>query len=69
MVTSIENGIRVYPCRCGTTHRGDGASELFMRHECYHDRGLAFVGNSRAACQMCGESFGLYTFPDLLVER
>ncbi len=32
-----ENGERVYPCRCGETHRGDYGFYDYMHHECFHD--------------------------------
>ena len=53
--TYIENGIRVYPCRCGETHE-DG--KVRLQHECYHptlvELGPAVQGH-QVMCDECGK--------------
>lgn len=45
----IENGERVYPCRCGITHRGDYGFVDWSHHNCFHRGPLLDLG------AMCGE--------------
>jgi hypothetical protein len=57
----IENGRRVYPCRCGQTHRGDYAAEDWNHHNCFHTARLWPVSEEldpgHLICSACGMSF------------
>ncbi len=33
----LEDGVRVFPCRCGKTHRGPYAAEDYAHHNCFHN--------------------------------
>lgn len=56
-----EEGERVYPCRCGKTHKGDYAIYDFGHHNCFHESkllGLPFDQNTiQAICPDCGKSW------------
>ena len=58
---TLENGERVYPCRCGKTHRGDYAGYDFGHHNCLHEEvllGLPVDKNTiQAICPQCGMSW------------
>ena len=61
-ITEIyENGERVYPCRCGKTHRGDYALYDFGHHNCLHETnllGIPIKDNCiQAICPQCGMSW------------
>ncbi len=57
----VENGERVFPCRCGKTHRGDYASYDYGHHNCLHEDRLLglYAGkkNVQALCPLCGMSW------------
>lgn len=54
----VEDGERVFPCRCGVTHRGQYAFEDWMHHECLHDATLVPVaGPDIFMCPDCGRVF------------
>ena len=55
----FEDNERVFPCRCGETHRGDYAQEENVEHECFHDCGLLKVDEHFAMCNRCGAGFVL----------
>lgn len=50
---------RVFPCRCGATHRGDYAAYDFAHHECFHDSVLSRLDEESATCPDCGKVFEL----------
>ena len=61
-----ENGVRVFPCRCGRTHAGMYAAEEFAHHNCFHASPLSWlVGPADTpkqvdwalVCPDCGEVF------------
>ena len=58
-----EDGTQVFPCRCGSTHRGDYAMEDWAHHNCFHgplllmsDHGHDELKN-QLLCVQCGEVF------------
>jgi len=53
----IEAGERVYPCRCGETHRGKYAAERYNHHECLHDGDMWAIGRHQVVCSQCGASW------------
>jgi len=57
----IEDGERVYPCRCGETHKGEYALYEFAHHECLHETDLmglpAGKNKIQAICPNCGMSW------------
>lgn len=57
----FEGGKRVYPCRCGKTHRGDYAEYDFGHHNCLHEASLigfpAGKNEVQAICPVCGMSW------------
>lgn len=63
----IEKGERVYPCRCGHTHRGNHGFTDWHHHNCFHPSPLidlgtmcdeeAFPGRSWLICGACGLTF------------
>ena len=53
----IENGERVYPCRCGAIHRGDYAEEDYNHHNCLHDGDMWGIGKYQVVCSQCGASW------------
>lgn len=61
----IEDGKRVYPCRCGETHRGDYGHYDWAHHNCLHRTPLwdlsEEMGEDRIRtylmCPDCGEVF------------
>jgi len=56
----FENGVLVYPCRCGETHRGEYAAYDFGHHECLHDVRLILetvAAHPLAICPACGKSW------------
>ena len=59
----VEGGERVYPCRCGKTHRGDWAQEDFAHHNCLHEDSLMGLPVNaqwiQAICTLCGMSWGV----------
>lgn len=60
----IENGERVYPCRCGQTHRGNYALKDWLHHNCFHDGPLWELlpdDSGHFICSECGKS--LFTEP------
>lgn len=50
---------RVYPCRCGDTHRGEWAAETWNHHNCYHREPLVRFEDVQDwyICGECGEVF------------
>jgi len=56
-ISYFENGERVYPCRCGETHRGDYACEDWNHHNCFHDTPLLLIADDQAVCGECGKSW------------
>jgi len=56
-----ENGERVWPCRCGKTHRGAYAQEDWAMHQCLHQADLMVSelsdGNYQVLCPDCGASW------------
>jgi hypothetical protein len=62
----IEHGERVYPCRCGETHRGPQAWAAFGHHNCFHNSPLismhrfsAEMDENHYLCPDCGKDFWL----------
>lgn len=58
-VVYVENGERVFPCRCGETHRGEYAAYDYGHHNCFHDATLLFVESDDPSerdvlCPQCG---------------
>ena len=57
----FENGKRIYPCRCGKTHRGNYAVYDFGHHNCLHETHLlglpAGKDKVQAICPQCGMSW------------
>ena len=63
----FENGVQVYPCRCGETHRGEYAAYDFGHHACLHESPLIIERLAGAAgggvdkhlviCPACGKSW------------
>lgn len=53
----IEDGIRVFPCHCGKTHRGSYAHEAWNHHNCSHEGVLMLIADGQAVCGDCGASF------------
>jgi hypothetical protein len=65
----IENGERVFPCRCGQTHRGQYAQQDYNQHNCFHDGPIIWLEDyeDKAAtmrikewdfmCLDCGKQF------------
>jgi hypothetical protein len=55
----IEDGERVYPCRCGETHRGPYGGIDFDHHNCLHEAPLFPVAGDEGhfLCSCCGASF------------
>lgn len=56
----FENGVQVYPCRCGETHRGEYAAYVFDHHECFHAVEMILetvAGHPLAICPACGKSW------------
>jgi len=54
------NGERIYPCRCGQTHRGDYGLYEFGHHNCFHETellGLPAGKDIQAICPLCGMSW------------
>lgn len=54
---------RIFPCRCGETHNGEYAAEIYEHHNCFHHI-LLVLAKEQAICQDCGETFVL-VYPDL----
>lgn len=54
----IEDGERVYPCRCGETHRGDYGATDWGHHNCFHDAPLWPIDGDPGhfICASCGYS-------------
>ena len=52
---------RVYPCRCGGSHRGEYAVEDWNHHNCFHEAPLWAVDAARGdyICADCGNDFKL----------
>lgn len=55
----FEGSERVFPCRCGKTHRGEYAWHDWAAHECPHDDGLLVMRepSDLAFCAACGTAF------------
>lgn len=55
----VEDGERVYPCRCGQTHRGSHAAYDYAHHNCFHEAPLWPVeeDDGHFLCSACGMSF------------
>ena len=51
----FEDGQRVFPCRCGETHRGEYALHDFMHHECMHNLPLVQFQDDMPNLTMCRE--------------
>ncbi len=54
----FEDGVEVYPCRCGETHRGDYALYDWGHHNCLHE-GRLFLSEqvlegALVICMECG---------------
>lgn len=59
-ITAVyEDGQQVYPCRCGETHRGDYAFEMWNHHNCFHGPLWVQAGEDEAMCSQCGELFDI----------
>lgn len=61
----VEGGARVYPCRCGKTHRGTYAFEDWNHHNCLHDASLTHIpldddGGGDVMCPLCGASWEVH---------
>jgi hypothetical protein len=54
-----EDGQRVYPCRCGETHRGDYAIYEYGWHNCFHTSDLLPVADdpTYVMCPECGQTW------------
>jgi predicted RNA-binding Zn-ribbon protein involved in translation (DUF1610 family) len=55
-----EHGDRIYPCRCGETHRGPYAAYDYGHHNCLHDDGLIRLMEDAPdylICPACGKTF------------
>ncbi|HAR46097.1 MAG TPA: hypothetical protein DCS05_07985 [Nitrospiraceae bacterium] len=55
---------KIYPCRCGETHSGEYAEELWNHHNCYHTASPLFLSKPAGEgemgllmCMECGETF------------
>lgn len=56
----MEEGEQVYPCRCGTTHRGPYAIYDYGHHNCFHDDPLHLIDEEIPGyfmCPGCGKTF------------
>lgn len=60
----MENGERVYPCRCGQTHRGPQAEYDYGHHNCLHTAPLIRLAgvsgkfdDGHLMCPQCGKDF------------
>ena len=53
------DGLKEYPCRCGTTHSGDYAHEAWLRHNCLHETSLVQIIDDQYMCGACGADFFL----------
>ncbi len=56
-----ENDVQVFPCRCGTTHRGAYSAEDYNHHECFHD--VVWDADGLLICTRCGESIAVEEKP------
>ena len=71
--TSVyENGERVFPCRCGLTHRGNYALEDYMHHDCLHETDLLDMNRlggvpeqdwPHLICRECGKTWLVANHP------
>ena len=52
-----ENGVQVFPCRCGETHTGNYACEDYLQHECLHQTDLVDIGHGMFLCPDCGNTW------------
>lgn len=55
----FEDGVEVFPCRCGVTHRGEYVTNDFARHECFHKRPLHILPEVGLICGECGQTFAV----------
>jgi hypothetical protein len=53
----IEDSERVFPCRCGETHRGDYGHYDWAHHNCFHASGLHELLPGYLMCPDCGLTF------------
>lgn len=55
----IEDGERVYPCRCGETHQGLLGAAKRVEHKCFHEPPLIRFGPQYdyVVCASCGVSW------------
>lgn len=58
----LEDGERVYPCRCGETHQGEWAMYVYYHHNCLHEEDLVSLGTVvpgeiQAICPSCGQTW------------
>lgn len=69
--TYLEDGVRVFPCRCGETHRGDYAHEEWDHHNCIHRGEMCVIPlepigdgtDAQVMCMECGASWKAALFP------
>lgn len=59
LISWYEQWERVYPCRCGETHRGPRAAEDYYMHTCDHEEVLAMRQEAPdrlwGLCGACGK--------------
>ena len=55
----FEQGVRVFPCRCGETHVEAYAEEDWNHHNCFHSSKLVWCDkkDGQLICMDCGEVF------------
>ena len=53
----MDGSERVYPCRCGETHRGEYGHYDYCHHICFHDAGLFRLADDSFVCVECGKPF------------
>lgn len=65
ITTWVEDGKEVFPCRCGTTHRGDYGFYDYMHHNCFHTSDLIDLSyphmklRTYLMCPDCGMVFNV----------
>jgi hypothetical protein len=62
----FEGTQKVFPCRCGQTHRGDYAEEDYTHHTCFHTSALFKLPlidgvPEQVVCMECGNLWDVET--------